>query len=100
MSRYKMEDGTVVNTNNASNSWDEETRWDGHDDVSINVGPHEHQKLYRSRKGRYYLETWSEWQGSVAQAEWVDNAEAACWLIFNKNDLPSELKHLKDKITE
>jgi hypothetical protein len=29
MSTYRMSDGSIVNTDSASQSWDEETRWNG-----------------------------------------------------------------------
>lgn len=101
MARYKMDDGTVIDTANASHSWQEDTRWDGHNHVSIATGSQWiHQKLYRSRKGRYYIEHTSQWQGSNPHAEWVSPQEAARWLLANGEELPDDLKQYEDEITE
>jgi hypothetical protein len=66
MSKYRIEN-TIVDTDRAKKSWDEDTRWDGHNHISKATGSQwEHEKLYRSRKGRYYVEHTSQWQGSTA----------------------------------
>jgi hypothetical protein len=101
MSKYKMSDGTIVDTGNASLFWKEQTRWNGNNHVSLNTNSQwDHQKLYRSRKGRYYLEYWSQWQGSTPHAEWISNEEAARWLILNEEGLPEELESLEEMVTE
>ena len=53
MTTYRMTDGTVVKTQNATQSWEEGKRWDGRNMISVATGTQwEHQMLYRSRKGR------------------------------------------------
>jgi len=84
MSTYRMDDGTVVKTENRSAMWGEATRWNGNNHISVATGSQwNHQTLYRSRKGRYYIEHESQWQGSTPHAEWVSNHEATRWLIAN-----------------
>jgi hypothetical protein len=101
MTVYRMSDGTVVRTENASQSWEEATFWNGNNHISKATGDQwTHQTLYRSRKGRYYIEHTSQWQGSVARAEWVSNEEAARWLLVNEHELPEELQALAEQITE
>lgn len=101
MSRYRMDDGTVVDTDNATTSWTEATRWDGHNFVSVATGSQwVHQTLYRSRKGRYYLETTSQWEGQVARAEWVSQHEAAAWLLQNEHAVPDGLRGVADEVSE
>lgn len=101
MSTYRMEDGTVVKTENASNSWEEASDWDGNNHISRATGSQwAHQKLYRSRKGRYYVEHWSQWQGSRAHAEWVSPQEAARWLLHNDENLPDDLAQYADEVSE
>jgi hypothetical protein len=98
-----MSDGTVVKTENATKHWEEDTRWDGNNHISKATGSQwEHQTLYRSRKGRYYIEHKSQWQGSTPGAEWVSNEEAARWLMAQGEEanLPDELKHLAEELTE
>jgi hypothetical protein len=101
MSRYRMEDGTVVDTVNAAQSWKEGTRFDGHNHVSTATGSQwSHQMLHRSRKGRYWIECTSQWQGSSPHAEWVSPQEAARWLLTQGAELPDDLVPLEDQISE
>lgn len=104
--RYRMSDGTVVDTENASASWDEGTRWDGRNHISLATGTQwDHQRLYRSRRGRYWIESTSQWQGRTPSAEWVSNEEATRWLLTNnhnpdEDDWPDELTALVDEVCE
>lgn len=101
MSTYKMDDGTVVKTENATQSWQEDTEWNGSNHISVATGSQwNHQTLYRSRKGRYWLEHTSQWQGSLPHAEWISNRRAAAWLIANGEELPDDLKALEGEVTE
>jgi hypothetical protein len=106
MSRYQMSDGTVVDTKNATASWGESTRWDGHNHISVATGSQwEHQTLYRSRKGRYYVEHTSRRDGSTPGAEWVSLEEACRWLLANEHspedeNFPEDLKDHIDKVSE
>jgi len=101
MSKYRMDDGTVVDTDRASNHWNEDTFWDGNNHISRATGSQwNHQTLYQSRKGRYYVESTSQWQGSRDHVEWVSREEAARWLLANEHELPEDLADLEDEITE
>lgn len=106
MSRYRMSDGSIVDTDNASRSWDERTEFDGRNQVSVVTGDQWlHQTLYRSRKGRYYVEHSSQWQGAREHVEWVSNEEAARWLLqcgYNPGNpqFPEELEDLVDQVME
>ncbi len=104
MSKYRMEDGTVVDTEKASQSWDEDTFWDGHNHISKATGSQwNHQTLYRSRKGRYYIVCSSNWEGSRDHAEWVSPEEAVRWLLLNGlngPELPDDIAHLEESVTE
>jgi len=101
MSRYRMSDGMVVDTDNATAHWEEATDWNGNNHISRATGSQwDHQTLYRSRRGRYYIEHTSQWQGSQAHAEWVSNEEAARWLILNDEELPEDLKTLAEQVAE
>lgn len=101
MATYRMDDGTVVKDDNAVQSWDESRRHDGHNWISVATGAQwTHQKLHKSRKGRYWLECWSDYQGTTAHAEWISNQAAAAWLIMNEKDLPEDLKPLECEVSE
>lgn len=99
--KYQMEDGSIVNTDKAQKFWDEDTRWDGHNRISVATGSQwNHETLYLSRKGRYYKVHESHWQGSTQHAEWISEHEAVRWMIANDHDVPADLKHLVDEIEE
>lgn len=101
MSTYKMEDGTIVKTQNAIDSWPEATRWNGNNHISVATGSQwDHETLYLSRKGRYYIESESQWQGSTPSAQWVSEHAAAQWLLSNNYELPVGLSALEEEICE
>lgn len=101
MSRYRMDDGTVVDTANAQASWEEGRRWDGSNHISVATGSQwHHETLYKSRKGRYYIERSSDWQGSTPGADWVSLRSAAAWLIANGRDVPADLAAAADDVAE
>ena len=101
MSKYRMQDGTVVDTAKATAHWMEQTRFDGSNQVSVNTNDQwTHETLYRSRKGRYYIEHSSQWQGSLDWAEWISPERAAAWLELNDEDIPDDLAGAHDKTTE
>lgn len=99
--RYQMGDGTILDTKNATQSWEEATRWDGNNHISVPTGSQwKHETLYRSRKGRYYLEFTSNMQGFSPRAEWIDNHRATAWLLLNEHELPEELAELEQEVSE
>lgn len=101
MTRYKMDDGTVVDTKNAAQSWSEATWWDGRNHISKPTGSQwEHQGLYKSRRGRYYLEHWSQRQGSSAYVEWISKRAAAAWLLENGHEIPPDLASEAQEVAE
>ena len=101
MSKYRLEDGSIVNTSKAQAHWEEDTRWDGSNHISKATGSQwVHQTLYRSAKGRYYVETVSQWQGSLPGAELVSAEDAARWLLDNGHELPDDLAEYESAIEE
>ncbi len=100
MARYTI-DGITVNTALSKASWDEDTRWDGSNNISVATGSQwSHEALYLSRKDRYYLVCWSDWQGSRPSAHWLTEVEAARWLASQGHELPAELQQHADDVTE
>lgn len=98
--RYDIE-GTIVDTTKASNSWDEDTFFNGNNHISRATGSQwTHQTLYRSRKGRYYVEHTSQWQGAHPHAEWISPQEATRWMLMNKHEVPEELQEHVDTVSE
>jgi hypothetical protein len=57
MARYRMEDGTIIDTSNAVTEWDDTRESDGSNMIGRNSRSQWHDwTLYRSRRGRYYVE--------------------------------------------
>lgn len=93
--------GVIVDTEKAAQKWEEDTFWNGNNHISKATGDQwTHQTLYRSAKGRYYIEYHSQWQGSVDHAEFIDEERAAFWLIQNSHELPAELEQYADQFCE
>jgi hypothetical protein len=98
MARFEMDDGTIVDTQKAQKSWEEETDFDGHNHISRATGSQwEHETLYRSAKGRYYVATESVHKSS---ATFVDDRTAATWLLKMEHDLPKDLKKYEEEVVE
>ena len=101
MSRYRMDDGTVIDTDNATAHWDESRTHDGSNWISDATGSQwEHETLYRSRKGHYYVEHTSQWQGRRAHVEWVSPEEATRWLLAQGKEIPEELRKYLAEVSE
>jgi len=102
MAKFKLEDGTLVDTDKAQASWDEALDWDGRNHISRASGDQfTHETLYKSAKGRYYVVHSSQWQGSRDHAEEISPKKAAKWLIHNDcEELPEDLAKLEEEIVE
>ena len=99
--KYRMEDGTVIDTARATQHWDNRRDWDGRNQIHRPTGSQwAWQTLYRSRKGRYYIEHGSGYQGTRPHVEWVSNEEATRWLLHNDHELPNDLEALADEVSE
>lgn len=65
----------------------EATYWDGHNTISKATGSQwEHEALYRTAGGRFILNRWSDYQGTVATYKEIDNAAAAKWFSINEHE--------------
>lgn len=101
MARFQLESGAIVDTDRAAKQWEEATFWDGRNHISKATGSQwDHQTLYKSSKGRYYLVRSSQWQGSRDQAEELSPMHAARWLLNNDHELPEDLADLEAEILE
>jgi hypothetical protein len=99
--KFRLEDGIILNTDKAEASWQEAREWDGRNHISVNTGSQwNHQTLYLSAKGRYYLVHESQWQGSQPTANLITDEEAASWLLRNEHKLPEKLQQHEENIVE
>lgn len=98
---YRMEDGSVINTDKATKSWSEKRDFDGNNMVSRATGSQwSHQTLYRSRKGRYYIEHSSQWQGSRDYVTWESPQAAAAWMLLMGYEVPKDLQAVAADLEE
>lgn len=71
----------------AAERFDEATIWNGNNHVSCATGSQwDHEVLYRTKGGRWILNWWSQWQGSLPKWTEISNGEAARWLSVNGHD--------------
>ena len=109
MPRYPMQDGTVVDTERATESWLE--RRDEYGTGRSSGAAWRRQRLYRSRRGRYYVEFTDTGDQRVSarffpadtrpdrgHVEWQSPEAATRWLIVNDYDLPEELKRFEEEV--
>ena len=93
--------GVLVDTAKAAQTWEEATFWNGSNHISKATGDQfTHETLYKSSKGRYYIEHSSQWQGSHDYATFCEPEAAAKWLLLNEHDLPEDLAALAGEIIE
>lgn len=101
MSRYRMDDGTILDTARAVTSWKEERDFDGHNRIGRSSGSQwSWQTLMKTRKGRYYIEHTSNWEGTRPHCEWVSPEEACRFLVLNELELPDDLAKLESEVSE
>lgn len=101
MGCFRMDDGTVVDTRNASQCWQEERDHNGNNYISrATKDQWTHETLFRSRRGRYYIVTDSNWQGVLDRCEWISNRRAAAWLLLMEHELPEDLKQVAEEVSE
>ena len=87
MAVYTLESGKVVDTKKAKHEISEGTRHDGNNNISLATGAQwEHETLFLSKKGTWYKEVWSQWQGSGSYAVEMSAREASEWLALNEKD--------------
>src|SRR5947209_2210698 len=97
MAQYGMRDGRIVDTDKAQHHWLEQTV----DYISLATdSPVEHETLYLSSNGEYYV-VWQTDSGEPpAHATWLEPAKAAAWLLRMGHPLPGDLEIEVDKISE
>jgi hypothetical protein len=68
-----------------AHDWDEGTRWDGNNNISLATGSQwNHERLYRTASGRWVLMQWSQWENSTDTYHFIDTTAARDWLLRNE----------------
>ncbi|MFA5580195.1 MAG: hypothetical protein WDA01_11995 [Methanothrix sp.] len=100
MAKFQVE-GAIFDTEKARANWSEATDWNGSNHISRNSRTQwNHEALYISQKGRYYVVRSSDYQGSQDEMEILSPREAAAWLLLNDHDLPDDLRELEGGVVE
>jgi hypothetical protein len=99
--RYRMSEGRVVDPEKATESWNEATDFNGSNHISVNTGSQwDHERLYKTAKGRYWLESYSQRDRVACEARWTEPREAAEWLLANDHKLPDDVRQHETDILE
>jgi len=87
MTRIALTDGTGRwFAPGAADLWEDATRWDGHNRVSLATGDQwEHERLYRTAGGRWVLHGWSQREGSRDSYAVITADAAAAWMAINRH---------------
>jgi hypothetical protein len=102
MAKFQVE-GAIFDTEKAQSHWSEASDWNGSNHISRATGSQwNHEALYLSAKGCYYVVRSSDFQGSQDEMEILTPREAASWLILNDHgdDLPGDLAGLASEVVE
>ena len=77
----------------AAEQFNESTTHDGRNRISDATGDQfRHQTLFRTARGRWVLENFSQWQGDRNTYEEISAEEAALWLVKCHHEPPSRGK--------
>ena len=88
MNRIALTDGTSrwFDAEKAE-EWDEDSRWDGNNHISIATGSQwHHERLYRTAGGVWILHSSSNYQDSIDEYDEIEDEAAAKWLVVNGHD--------------
>ena len=54
----------------------------------------EHERLYRTKSGKWVLKEWSQWQGRLETYKAISQEEAILWLLRNEHEEEAEKYNL------
>jgi hypothetical protein len=83
--RYDEHEGAILEgwfDPSKAEQFGEATHWDGQNNVSVIADErYGHQALYRTPRGRWVLNKWSQWAGSEDTYEYISDDRAREWLL-------------------
>lgn len=96
MTRIALTDGSGAWFNSESAIlFKEDTRFDGRNQISVPTGSQwEHQWLYYTKSGKWVLNEFSNYQGSLESYAQISEDEAVTWLIQNGYSTTDDLEGL------
>lgn len=98
MAKVALSDGGHFNPD-TSVKFSESTFWDGWNLISHATGSQwEHEALYYTRKGKWVLNHWSQWQGSRESYQEIPLGEAVAWLVRNECEADAAYLELPEDV--
>ena len=101
MAKFLLDSDTIVDTGEAAASWEE---CDPEERKVTRLIPRdhsfEHEKLFRSKKGNYYMMMYNDDAADAPWSGWVSPKDAVVWLLTNGHKLPKDLEQYADEILE
>jgi hypothetical protein len=71
----------------------EEKQWNGQNYISKATGSQwYHEAIYYTKSGKWVLNKWSDYQGSIETYEVVEEHEVVEWFLKQSMDLPTMLE--------
>ena len=85
MSRVNLTNANGWFDKDKSESFNEETFWDGRNNISKSTGSlTEHEELFLTSSNNWVLHYYSNWRGILPRYEKISEYEAILWLIKNE----------------
>jgi hypothetical protein len=102
MTRVALTDGSGAWFNrNSSIRFHEATRWDGRNQISVPTGSQwDHERLYFTKSGKWVLNSFSNYQGSLETYTQIDQDEAITWLVQNDHGDSDKLTELPASVRD
>jgi hypothetical protein len=100
MSRVALTDGSGAwfSTESAV-LFKEDTRWDGRNQISVPTGSQwNHEWLYYTKSGKWVLNSFSNYQGTLETHEQIDEAAATAWMIQNRCFDREQMQELPENV--
>ena len=87
MKRQSLNDGSEWFDIDKARQYREDTTFDGSNNISCATGSQwDHQALYLTASGRWVLNCWSQWAGTLDSWEEIDSESAVTWMIRNGHE--------------
>lgn len=100
MKRIVLTDSSKWFDADSAVKFDESTRWNGNNHISRATGSQwDHEALYYTRSGRWVINSWSQWQGSLESYTEISETEAIEWLISQEYG-PDDISELPANVRE
>ena len=86
---------------NAATRYEEGTRWDGSNHISLATGSQwDHEALYKTKGGQWVKNWWSQYQGTCERWNYITEEDAKTWMIQNEYECDDIERLFGEKLPE